>query len=159
MSYVPLKTKFENLVCRVSQKVFELEPSYLVYWLRLRRRLPDYFLRTFRKILTKILHFEMFTPFLTCLQKAYILFCFWVKVKTEATEKLLHSSNESYKLPVLGQAYSCRRSVLQTRISSFITFALLNNINTCHYVISRRARYSLPESHFINILVKIAKRR
>ena len=26
-SYVPLKTKFENLVCTLSQKVFELEPS------------------------------------------------------------------------------------------------------------------------------------
>ena len=31
LSYVPLKTKFENLVCKISQKVFELEPSYLVY--------------------------------------------------------------------------------------------------------------------------------
>ena len=28
--YVTLKTKFENLVCKISQKVFELEPSYLV---------------------------------------------------------------------------------------------------------------------------------
>ena len=28
MSSVPLKTKFENLVCMLSQKVFELEPSY-----------------------------------------------------------------------------------------------------------------------------------
>ena len=34
-SYVPLKTKFENLVCKISQKVFELEPSYLVNWLGL----------------------------------------------------------------------------------------------------------------------------
>ena len=40
LSNVPLKTKFENLVCTISQKVFELEPSYLVYWLGL-RRLPD----------------------------------------------------------------------------------------------------------------------
>ena len=31
LSYVSLKTKFENLVCKISQKVFELEPSYLVY--------------------------------------------------------------------------------------------------------------------------------
>ena len=31
LSYVPLKTKFENLVCKISQEVFELEPSYLVY--------------------------------------------------------------------------------------------------------------------------------
>ena len=31
LSYVPLKKKFENLVCNISQKVFELEPSYLVY--------------------------------------------------------------------------------------------------------------------------------
>ena len=30
-SYVPLKTKLENLVCKISQEVFELEPSYLVY--------------------------------------------------------------------------------------------------------------------------------
>ena len=37
-SYAPLKTKFENLVCKISQKVFELEPSYLVYWLGLRSR-------------------------------------------------------------------------------------------------------------------------
>ena len=41
LNYVPLKTKFENLVCKISRKVFELEPSYLVYWLGLRRRLPD----------------------------------------------------------------------------------------------------------------------
>ena len=38
LSYVPLKTKFKNLVCKISQKVFELEPSYLAYWLGLRRR-------------------------------------------------------------------------------------------------------------------------
>ena len=37
-SYVPFKTKFENLVCKISQKLFELEPSYLVYWLGLRSR-------------------------------------------------------------------------------------------------------------------------
>ena len=37
-SYVPLKIKFENLVCKISQKVFEQEPSYLVYWLGLRSR-------------------------------------------------------------------------------------------------------------------------
>ena len=37
-SYFPLKTKFENLVCKISQKVFELEPSYLVYWLGLLSR-------------------------------------------------------------------------------------------------------------------------
>ena len=41
LSYVPLKTKFENLVCKISEKVFKLEPSYLVYWLGLRRRSPD----------------------------------------------------------------------------------------------------------------------
>ena len=27
LSCVPLKTKFENLVCKISQKVFVLEPS------------------------------------------------------------------------------------------------------------------------------------
>ena len=31
MSYVPLKTKFENLMCKISQNVIELDPSYLVY--------------------------------------------------------------------------------------------------------------------------------
>ena len=31
MSYVPLKTKFENIVLKISEKVFKLEPSYLVY--------------------------------------------------------------------------------------------------------------------------------
>ena len=31
LSYVPLKTKFENLVCKISKKIFELELSYLVY--------------------------------------------------------------------------------------------------------------------------------
>ena len=41
LSYVPLKTKFENLVCKISQQVFKLEPSYLVYWLGLRSRSPD----------------------------------------------------------------------------------------------------------------------
>ena len=40
-SDVPLKTNFENLVCKISQNVFELEPSYLVCWLGLRRRSPD----------------------------------------------------------------------------------------------------------------------
>ena len=40
-SYAPFKTKFENLVCKISEKVFKLEPSYLVYWLGLRRRSPD----------------------------------------------------------------------------------------------------------------------
>ena len=29
-SYFPLKTKIENLVCKISRKVFKLEPSYLV---------------------------------------------------------------------------------------------------------------------------------
>ena len=41
LSFVPLKTKFENLVCKISQIVFEIEPSYLVYWLGLRSRSPD----------------------------------------------------------------------------------------------------------------------
>ena len=27
-SYAPFKTKFEYLVCKISQKVFKLEPSY-----------------------------------------------------------------------------------------------------------------------------------
>ena len=40
LSYVPLKTKFENLVCKISQ-VFKLEPLYLVYWLGFRSRSPD----------------------------------------------------------------------------------------------------------------------
>ena len=40
-TYVPFKTKFENLVCKISQKVFKLEPSYLVYWLGLSKRSPD----------------------------------------------------------------------------------------------------------------------
>ena len=38
LSYFPLKTKFENLVCKISRKVFKLEPSYLVYWLGLMSR-------------------------------------------------------------------------------------------------------------------------
>ena len=38
LSYVPLKTKFENLVCKISQKVFRLEPSYLANLLGLRSR-------------------------------------------------------------------------------------------------------------------------
>ena len=40
-SYAPFKTKFENLVCNISQKVFKLEPLYLVHWLGLRRRPSD----------------------------------------------------------------------------------------------------------------------
>ena len=40
-SYAPFKTKFENLVSKISQKVFKLEPSYLVYCLGLKRRSPD----------------------------------------------------------------------------------------------------------------------
>ena len=38
LSYVPLKTKFENLVCKISQKVLKLQPSYLVRLLGLRSR-------------------------------------------------------------------------------------------------------------------------
>ena len=38
LSYVPLKTKFENLVCKISQKVLKLEPSYLVHLSGLRSR-------------------------------------------------------------------------------------------------------------------------
>ena len=38
LSYVPLKTKFENLVCKISPKVLKLEPSYLVHLLGLRSR-------------------------------------------------------------------------------------------------------------------------
>ena len=38
LSYFPLKTKFENLVCKISRKAFKLEPSYLVYWLGLMSR-------------------------------------------------------------------------------------------------------------------------
>ena len=33
-----LKTKFENLVCKISQKVLKLEPSYLVHLLELRSK-------------------------------------------------------------------------------------------------------------------------
>ena len=33
-----LKTKFENLVCKISQKELKLEPSYLVHLLGLRSR-------------------------------------------------------------------------------------------------------------------------
>ena len=54
LSYVPLKTKFENLVCKISQQVFELKSSYLVYWFELRRRSPDQLLRHFFQILTKL---------------------------------------------------------------------------------------------------------
>ena len=38
LSYFPLKTKIENLVCKISRKVFKLEPSYLVYWFGLMSR-------------------------------------------------------------------------------------------------------------------------
>ena len=38
LSYVPLKTKFENLVFKISQKELKLEPSYLVHLLGLRSR-------------------------------------------------------------------------------------------------------------------------
>ena len=31
LSYVPLKTNFENIVCKISKKIFKLELSYLVY--------------------------------------------------------------------------------------------------------------------------------
>ena len=41
LSYVPRKTKFENLVCKISQNVFKLDHSYLVYWSGLRSRSPD----------------------------------------------------------------------------------------------------------------------
>ena len=40
-SYAPFQTKFEYLVCKISQKVFKLEPSYLVNWLGLRGRALD----------------------------------------------------------------------------------------------------------------------
>ena len=38
LSYVPLKTKFENLVCKISKKVLKREPSYLVHLWELRSR-------------------------------------------------------------------------------------------------------------------------
>ena len=38
LSYVPLKARFENLVCKISKNVFKLEPSYLVHLLGLRSR-------------------------------------------------------------------------------------------------------------------------
>ena len=38
LSYVPLKTNFENLVCKISPKELKLEPSYLVHLLGLRSR-------------------------------------------------------------------------------------------------------------------------
>ena len=41
LSYVPLKTKFENLVCKISEEVFVLEPSYLAYCLGLKSKSPD----------------------------------------------------------------------------------------------------------------------
>ena len=63
LSYVPLKTKFENLVCTISQKVFELDSSYLVYYLGLRGKLPDLLSRTFCQILTKIQNFEIWIDF------------------------------------------------------------------------------------------------
>ena len=40
-SYTPLKKWDGNLVCNISQKVFELGPWYLVYWLGLRSRLTS----------------------------------------------------------------------------------------------------------------------
>ena len=63
LSYVPLKTKFENLVCKISQQVFKLEPSYLVYWLGRRSRTPDQLLRTLPQILTKLRNFEILIIF------------------------------------------------------------------------------------------------
>ena len=63
LSYVPLNTKFENLVCKISQKVFEVEPSYLVYWSGLRSRSPDQLLRTLLKILIKLRNFEILSIF------------------------------------------------------------------------------------------------
>ena len=33
-----LKQNLKNLVCKISQKVFKLEPSYLIYWLELMSR-------------------------------------------------------------------------------------------------------------------------
>ena len=38
-----MEAKFENLVCMISQKLFELEPSYLEFLLGLSRRLPATF--------------------------------------------------------------------------------------------------------------------
>ena len=62
-SYVPLKTKFENLVCKISQQSFELEPSYLVYWLGLRSRSHDKLLRSLPQFLTKLRNFEILIIF------------------------------------------------------------------------------------------------
>ena len=52
----PFENKFENLVCKISQKVLELESSYLVYWLMLKSS-PGKLLRTFSQISTKLLLF------------------------------------------------------------------------------------------------------
>ena len=32
LSYVPLKTKFENIVCKISQNVFKLEPFFFFFF-------------------------------------------------------------------------------------------------------------------------------
>ena len=66
-NYVPLKTKFENLVCKLSQEVFELQPSYLAYWLGPRSRRHDQLLRTFCQSLTKTWNFEILIDFSTFL--------------------------------------------------------------------------------------------
>ena len=61
-SYVPLKTKFENLVCKISKKVLELESSYLVYWLMLRSS-PGKLLRTSAKFRQNYSFFDFLLHF------------------------------------------------------------------------------------------------
>ena len=61
-SYVPLKTKFENLVCKISQKVLDLESSYLVYWLMLRSS-PGKLLRTSAKFRQNYSFFDFLLHF------------------------------------------------------------------------------------------------
>ena len=63
LDYPPLNLKFENLVCKISQKVYKLEPSNLVYSLRMMSTSPDQLLRTFCQILTKLQNFEIFINF------------------------------------------------------------------------------------------------
>ena len=73
-SYVPLKTKFENLVCKISQKVLELESSYLVYWLMLRSS-PGKLLRTSAKFRQNYSFFDFLLHFYIVCKK--LTFCFW----------------------------------------------------------------------------------
>ena len=68
-----------TLLARYLETVWANMPWYLVYWLRMRCRLPDYLLTKFHKILTELRPFAIFANFYApSFEKVDGAYCFWL---------------------------------------------------------------------------------